>query len=300
MSRFHISVIKMCGAVAATLLALFARSLHALPSTVFSNEVYPVSKFPTNTPPFSLAVTRNMSLVTDVREFFMKYVEDDRICSSNSIRNIIVGSGETNIAANIWWAKRCEGRRSTTYKKGSSSNLPEMSKAEQKKLNKLLKNKNIQCNPKKAVVKLPNDDAPYVMLKPSCVYVRQCGGCCDSHLLECRPTQIKRRKFKVLALEKKMNKVGALQFANGQTLRKVIVEEHKKCQCECIEREEHCTSQQRYDADACRCFCPPELSKTCPPGKVWDENKCDCVCSDVSECTTGRVFDNDTCRCLRT
>lgn len=72
-----------------------------------------------------------------------------------------------------------------------------MTPNERKKLDKLIKNKNVQCKPKKAVVELPNDEKPLVMLKPSCVYIKQCGGCCDSPLLECRPEVVKNRKFKV-------------------------------------------------------------------------------------------------------
>lgn len=72
-----------------------------------------------------------------------------------------------------------------------------MSASERKKLDKLIKNKNVQCKPKKAVVELPNDEKPLVMLKPSCVYIKQCGGCCDSPLLECLPEVVKVRKFKV-------------------------------------------------------------------------------------------------------
>ncbi|XP_066970346.1 vascular endothelial growth factor C-like isoform X1 [Macrobrachium rosenbergii] len=327
MSGVHISTVKMYGAFTATLLTLFWTPLQAIPSKVTSNDVYPETIDPSTSyllptgelPPkvqsFSLDVARNMGQVTDLREFIMKYVQDQRICHSKSMRSLILGDGESDPEANIWWARRC-GRRTSSFKQ-TNRNLPEstliryrrkssnrdssqqslsISKKDQKKLQALLKNKKIKCNPKKAVVELPNEESHLTILKPSCVYIKQCGGCCDSPHLECRPTGNKTRKFKVLEL-RKMEKPGALEFSNRQVLKTIKVTEHTSCQCECKEREEHCSPNQKYDPDSCRCYCSPEIDRNCSVGKVWDEKRCECVCSDVSECTTGRYFDTDICRC---
>ncbi|XP_068211148.1 vascular endothelial growth factor C-like isoform X2 [Palaemon carinicauda] len=329
MSGVHISGIKMFGALTAALLPFFWIPLQALPSKVTSNDVYPetidsgssyllpIGALPPKDPSFSLDVARNMSAVTDLRELIMNYVQDERICQSESLRNLILGNGESDRAANIWWARRC-GRRTSSFKQ-TNRNLPEstliryrrkssnrdssqqnlsISKKDQKKLQALLKNKKIKCNPKKAVVELPNEDSHHTILKPSCVYIKQCGGCCDSPHLECRPTNNKTRKFKVLEL-RKTDRPGAHEFSNKQVLKTIKVTEHTACQCECKERQEHCSANQSYDPDSCRCYCSPDIDRNCPAGKVWDEKRCECVCSDVSECTTGRYFDINLCRCLK-
>ncbi|XP_066970354.1 vascular endothelial growth factor A-like isoform X8 [Macrobrachium rosenbergii] len=265
MSGVHISTVKMYGAFTATLLTLFWTPLQAIPSKVTSNDVYPETIDPST------------SYLLPTGELPPK-----------------VQSGESDPEANIWWARRC-GRRTSSFKQ-TNRNLPEISKKDQKKLQALLKNKKIKCNPKKAVVELPNEESHLTILKPSCVYIKQCGGCCDSPHLECRPTGNKTRKFKVLEL-RKMEKPGALEFSNRQVLKTIKVTEHTSCQCECKEREEHCSPNQKYDPDSCRCYCSPEIDRNCSVGKVWDEKRCECVCSDVSECTTGRYFDTDICRC---
>ncbi|KAK7079291.1 hypothetical protein SK128_000602 [Halocaridina rubra] len=283
MSRSTISAFKFYGIIAASLLILVSEPLHGLPNTILHNEVYPDLILPSNTAPFSLAFTRNMSSVTDLREFIMKFVQDERICFSKSIRDIIFSNGEDDRDALTWWGKRCE-RRSSSFRRvrnplaestlirnrRKSSNRgdskgPTITPAQQKKLTKLLKNKKIQCNPKKAVVELPNDD-PFMTLKPSCVYIKQCSGCCESPLLECRPTQIKNRKFEVMAFIR--DTAESVKFVNTQPIKKVMVEEHKKCQCECKVRPEHCSPKQLYNADACRCYCAPQITRTCGPGKV--------------------------------
>ncbi|XP_047492450.1 vascular endothelial growth factor A-like isoform X5 [Penaeus chinensis] len=286
-----ISSRRLCTVVMGCVLLAITSPIEAIP-TVFNNDVY-LNPAPTAAQQdWPLDLVRNMSQTTDLREFIMKYVEDERICTSKTLHELIVGKNTSDISAHLWWNKRCGGNRGGIK---TVSPLSEMSPSDRKKLDKLIKNKNVQCKPKKAVVELPNDEKPSVMLKPSCVYIKQCGGCCDSPLLECLPELVKERKFKVLAFEKKLN--NKVRFQSYQTLKTIRVQEHKKCKCQCKEREEHCTEHQVYDAGACRCTCSAEVSKSCSDGKIWDERKCACVCSDVSDCTTGRYFDNSTCRC---
>ncbi|XP_069999187.1 vascular endothelial growth factor D isoform X4 [Penaeus vannamei] len=303
---------RLCTVVMGCVLLALTSPIEAIP-TIFNNEVYPNPVPTAAQQDWPLDLVRNMSQTTDLREFIMKFVEDERICTSKTLHELIVGKNTSDISAHLWWNKRCGAQRGFGVKtvsplsestliryrrkssnRRSTSQTPDMTPNERKKLDKLIKNKNVQCKPKKAVVELPNDEKPLVMLKPSCVYIKQCGGCCDSPLLECRPEVVKNRKFKVLAFEKKVN--NKLRFESVQTLKTITVQEHKKCKCQCKEREEHCTEHQVYDASACRCTCPADVSKSCSDGKIWDERKCACVCSDVSDCTTGRYFDNSTCR----
>ncbi|XP_063603477.1 vascular endothelial growth factor C-like isoform X5 [Penaeus indicus] len=282
---------RLCTVVMGCVLLAITSPIEAIP-TVFNNDVY-LNPVPTAAQQdWPLDLVRNMSQTTDLREFIMKFVEDERICTSKTIYELIVGKNTSDISGHLWWNKRCGGNRGGIK---TVSPLSEMSASERKKLDKLIQNKNVKCKPKKAVVELPNDEKPLVILKPSCVYIRQCGGCCDSPLLECLPELVKERKFKVLAFEKKFN--NKVQFQSNQTLKTVRVQEHKRCNCLCKERAEHCTEHQVYDEGACRCTCPADVSKSCSNGKIWDEKKCACVCSDVSDCTTGRYFDNSTCRC---
>nr|ASU10867.1 PDGF and VEGF related factor 1 [Pacifastacus leniusculus] len=282
-----------------------------------TNDVYPNENVYSDLEPpkFSKAAALNMSQVTDLTELIMAYAKDKTICEYQSLRDLFMGQ-EASKKANMWWGRRCNGRRGkpvnqlpTTrtestlirYRRKSSDRAgpkrkrnSDMSPSDQKKLQALLKDKKVQCNPKKVVVELTNSDPHAVTLRPSCVYIKQCGGCCDSHHLECRPIQTKNKRFKVLAIDKRTT-----ALAGPQAFRTVIVQEHKKCRCECKVRAEHCTGSQMYNGDACSCYCSPETRGNCPSGQVWDEKQCGCVCSDVSDCTTGRFFDHATCRCLR-
>ncbi|XP_053627582.1 vascular endothelial growth factor D isoform X2 [Cherax quadricarinatus] len=280
-----------------------------------SNDVYPSEHVDSSLhqPKFSKALAVNMSQVTDLTMYIMEFVRDRKICLSQTFSNLFL-SNETSNKAKNWWRRRC-GRRAITknqltpksestlirYRRKSSNRSNskpkktlDLTDSEMKKLQALLKDKKVQCNPKKVVVELPNQEPHLLTLKPSCVYIKQCGGCCDSSHLECRPTVTKNKRFKVLVIKKR-----DLSLPGPQPFKTVVVAEHKKCQCECKVRMEHCTGNQLYDSDACSCYCPQESHKNCSSGKVWDDQQCDCVCSGVSECTTGRYFDTNSCRCLR-
>lgn len=282
-----------------------------------NNDVYPIASSNPNPsrPQFSVALARNMSQTTNLREFIMKFVEDERICSSPSLKQLILGEGESDIQAQLWWNRRCGGRRSSSFNSNSAPELTEstllryrrkssnrdrrkntqdLSQKVQKKLTKLLRDKRVLCKPKKMVVPLPNDEPNSVMLKPPCVYIKQCSGCCDHALLECTPVRNKTRKFPVMAIRADGRR---RRFADSSVVRYVRVVEHKKCQCECKVKAHHCSHRQEYNHEACQCTCPSSSFRHCSRGKVWSERECDCVCSDILECTTGRYFDRNTCRC---
>lgn len=58
-----------------------------------------------------------------------------------------------------------------------------------------MKDKRIKCKPKKMAVPLPNPN--HTELKPECVYIKQCSGCCNSPHLECVPSRTKTKTFPV-------------------------------------------------------------------------------------------------------
>ncbi|KAK4323687.1 hypothetical protein Pmani_005621 [Petrolisthes manimaculis] len=312
------------GALAGKLYPRGHQLLPPSPPLVFSsNDVYPTKTTPrptfTNTHPLlSVSLARNMSQTTDLREFVMKFVQDERICTSPSLRQLIMGEGEADIQTQLWWNRRCGGRRGNPfnpntapalsestllrYRRKSSNrarrkNTQDLSQKDQNKLAKLLRDKRVVCKPKKTVVRLPNTEPDSVMLRPHCVYIKQCSGCCDHSLLECTPTRNKTRRFPVMAVRTDGR---TSQFADSSPVRRVRVTEHTRCQCECKVKPAHCSPRQVYNAEACQCTCPVDITRTCPRGKVWNESSCECVCSSVTECTTGRQFDHSSCRCLRT
>ncbi|CAL4115652.1 unnamed protein product [Meganyctiphanes norvegica] len=261
-----------------------------------------------------------------LRDYIMENVEDERICTSDSLRHLIIGIHNQDSRGAAWWAKRCETRtpprgekfppgppipipghkiESTLIRYRRKSKRPKprtkpddsihISDKDQKALNKLMNNKNVLCKPRKTVVELKSPK-PNMELKPHCVYIRQCGGCCDSDLLECRPTEVKSRKFKVLNVTPKSN--GKVSIAMPPLVRARAVE-HKKCECQCKIQESDCNSNQQYDDQNCRCVCPKGKGSrtTCPNGKVWSDSKCDCVCQNQRSCTTGMIFNDDSCKC---
>ncbi|KAK3860272.1 hypothetical protein Pcinc_033663 [Petrolisthes cinctipes] len=274
---------------------LYPRGQLPSSSPVFSsNDVYPTNTFTNSHPLLSVSLARNMSQTTDLREFVMQFVQDERICTSPSLRQLIMGEGEADIQTQLWWNRRCGGRRGNPFNPNTAPELSEMSQKDQNKLAKLLRDKRVVCKPKKTVVRLPNTEPESVMLRPHCVYIKQCSGCCDHTLLECTPTRNKTRRFPVMAVRTDGR---TSQFADSSPVRHVRVTEHTRCQCECKVKAAHCSPRQVYNAEACQCTCPVDITRTCPRGKVWNESSCECVCSNVTECTTGRQFDHSSCRC---
>lgn len=262
------------------------------------NEVYPVQ--PTASTPqdheFSASRARNMSQTTDLREFLMRFVQDERICSDPILQSIILTEDGGDERAKVWWSRRCGGGR-----RGAGLTRPptqtESSRGDAKKwqkVQKLMKDKRIKCKPKKAAVPLPNPNPFHTELKPECVYIKQCSGCCNSPQLECVPVRTKTKTFPAMAIT---STTRGHRFAKDQMIKMVKVEEHRACQCECKVRAEHCAPYQVYSEDECQCQCPKNVDRSCPPRKVWNEKECRCECRDAHTCTTGRYFDVNSCRC---
>lgn len=301
----------------------------AIPGRIISNEVYP----PHGHVLTDYRFTSSSPSPNALRDYIMENVEvDERLCQSESLERLIKGTHHEDTRGVIWWVKRCEGgfgkggkpggvlfppgppipipghkiestliryRRKSKRAKPSKRRPENMhiSAKDQKALNKLMNNKNVLCKPRKTVVEL-EPTKPNQELKPHCVYIKRCGGCCDSDLLECKPTAKKTRKFKVLNVSPKGD--GKVSI-NKPPLVRVFAEEHTKCSCQCKIQEEDCNANQIYDDQNCRCDCKKEVKsrKTCEKGKVWSDSKCDCVCQNQRECTTGMIFNNETCKCVK-
>ncbi|MPC16851.1 Vascular endothelial growth factor A [Portunus trituberculatus] len=227
----------------------------------------------------------------------------------------------------MWWSRRCGGRRGGSglarlptqsestliryRRKSSNRDNPQNSldrkslrvtarsqvrSAKWQKLHKLMMDKRIKCKPKKAAVPLPNPNPYHTQLKPECVYIKQCSGCCNSPKLECVPVRTRTKTFPAMAITPTAK---GHRFLKDEKITMVKVEEHKQCQCECKVRAEHCSPSQEYNEGACKCQCPRHLDRSCPPRKVcpvWNEKECRCECRDLHTCTTGRYFDVNACR----
>ncbi|XP_050704506.1 vascular endothelial growth factor D-like isoform X2 [Eriocheir sinensis] len=283
------------------------------------NDVYPTSVPPSPHPEFSKARALNVSQTTDLREFIMRFVQDERICSNPTLRDLILGEDGEDKRAQVWWNRRCGGgrrggaprfpsaqspestliryRRKSTNRDNPQNSLDRSRKDKKKwqKVEKLMRDKRVFCNPKKKAVPLPNPDHSTTKLQPECVYIKQCGGCCGSPELECLPTETKTRTFPTMVL----TPVRERYNFPASPIRMVKVVEHKKCSCQCKVRAEHCTPSQVYNEGGCQCQCPSHLSRACPARKSWNDKTCRCECTRPRECTTGRYFDVNTCRCLK-
>ena len=108
------------------------------------------------------------------------------------------------------------------------------------------------CAPVDTIVSLiPADERdPTVFYFPSCVLVKQCGGCCAHSGTSCSPT----------SEEEKQMTIKKTKFAGGSKLQPmgevtVTVKEHKKCKCQCKKTASDCNSLQRFISGQCRCEC---------------------------------------------
>ncbi|KAJ6639119.1 Vascular endothelial growth factor A, partial [Pseudolycoriella hygida] len=155
------------------------------------------------------------------------------------------------------------------------------------------------CSPQLAVVSLrpehePED--PSVMYFPSCTRIKQCGGCCQHKLLECQPVETEIKTFVVI----KSQFTGNIKMPLKEKV-PVVVEEHTKCKCDCIVKEQDCKTHQIYLPSQCKCECVnvDDRNKCLRhTSKIWDESDCSCRCRESSkECTTGTYYDENTCGC---
>ncbi|XP_076224307.1 PDGF- and VEGF-related factor 1 isoform X1 [Nomia melanderi] len=151
-----------------------------------------------------------------------------------------------------------------------------------------------KCEPELQPVTLKVDNDPSKFYYPSCTRIHRCGGCCSHSLLACEPVETNVRNFEVMV----MSLVG--RKLRYQDKRIVPLEEHTKCKCGCRIKAEHCNERQSYINAECRCACNnvDEAAKCIKNStKVWNPDRCVCLCRDEQECSTGFYFDQNTCRC---
>jgi len=104
------------------------------------------------------------------------------------------------------------------------------------------------CQPEATIVPIvlaPSDSRPDdVKPLPSCTRLKRCGGCCSHPLVSCQPLEVENVTLVVFA------------GADSHYWEEVVtLEQHKRCQCQCKVKAEHCTPRQQYLPHECRCMC---------------------------------------------
>lgn len=146
----------------------------------------------------------------------------------------------------------------------------------------------IGCEPRYTLAKIEKPEGTY-MNWPSCVYAKQCGGCCVHDFKECVPTKMVTKKHTIFRVP----------YYNDPYPQEVDVWHHITCQCQCSVKESDCINRQVFDDANCQCTCPDAQRLQCPRGKHWSKTACACECSKKQQhCGSERQFwDADRCRC---
>jgi hypothetical protein len=108
------------------------------------------------------------------------------------------------------------------------------------------------CKPIETIISLvpPEEKDPTIYYFPSCVLVRQCGGCCAHSGTVCTPTDSTEKQVTI----KKTKFVNDPKLANLGDVT-VTIKEHKACKCLCRKTASDCNSLQRFVKNQCRCEC---------------------------------------------
>ncbi|XP_070497514.1 uncharacterized protein [Chironomus tepperi] len=108
------------------------------------------------------------------------------------------------------------------------------------------------CQPVDTVISLvPKDERdPTIYYFPSCVIVKQCGGCCAHSGTSCTPTDETEKQITV----KKTKFVNEPKLANLGDVT-ITIKEHNKCKCQCKKSASDCNGLQRFIRSQCRCEC---------------------------------------------
>lgn len=157
--------------------------------------------------------------------------------------------------------------------------------------------KQATCQPIDQVVSVvPADERdPTVFYFPSCVLIKQCGGCCAHSGTSCTAVET----------EDKTVTIRKTKFVGGSKLQSmgdvtVQLKIHKKCRCQCMKTANDCNFLQRYIPGQCRCECTNlKEAEECTnnPKKLWDSEKCRCVCRNTRDCGSDSIFDQEECEC---
>jgi len=144
------------------------------------------------------------------------------------------------------------------------------------------------CTPRDQILPLAQPGDMSGSYWPSCVSVKQCGGCCpNQQFMECVPTQIKKVPHSAFYIK----------FSNFDVVPvSVDMFHHSKCACQCKVKKEDCYPKQTYDPNNCQCRCDRTVTD-CSYGKTWSMRACGCVCSQRYECERGKVWNENSCKC---
>ncbi|KAL5234634.1 hypothetical protein ACI65C_002044 [Semiaphis heraclei] len=152
------------------------------------------------------------------------------------------------------------------------------------------------CSVESQTISLKDTDDQSLYYYPTCTRVNRCGGCCAHDLLACQPTKVETLNFEVMVSQ--YNDDGKLEFKGRKT---VSIDQHLKCKCGCVVKQENCTPLQTYYPNECRCMCSNEEDRDkCNNEyslKLWNSATCTCQCREIKECTSGFAFDYNTCGC---
>lgn len=98
---------------------------------------------------------------------------------------------------------------------------------------------------------VPKDERdPSVFYFPSCVLVKQCGGCCAHSGTICTPVE----EVEKTVVVKKTKYVNASKLLSLGDMT-MTVKEHTQCKCLCKKTQADCNSQQTFIKNQCRCEC---------------------------------------------
>ncbi|KAK2587278.1 hypothetical protein KPH14_003008 [Odynerus spinipes] len=136
------------------------------------------------------------------------------------------------------------------------------------------------------------------LIYPSCVRVKRCGGCCAHALFSCQPVATEIRNIEVTVYD-----ISAKLLPVCKDKEIIAVEEHTQCKCDCKIKEEHCNKKQIYEKDICSCVCTnTDEEQKCRSNnhiKLWDGDRCTCLCRELQDCSTGYYFDQNSCSCQK-
>ncbi|KAF0750820.1 vascular endothelial growth factor C-like [Aphis craccivora] len=210
-----------------------------------------------------LSVIFELNQVTNVSELFSKFMPDTNI---DEAQTLFATTGfQSRTALNV-------ERKSTLVPKPAG------------------------CSVELQTISLKDTDDQSLYYYPTCTRVNRCGGCCAHDLLACQPTKVDTLNFEVMVSQ--YNDAGKLEFKGRKT---VSIDQHLKCKCGCVVKQEDCTPLQTYYPNECRCMCSNEEDRDkCNEEynlKLWNSATCTCQCREIKECTSGFGFDYNTCGC---
>ncbi|KAL7646975.1 UNVERIFIED_CONTAM: hypothetical protein RMT77_002232 [Armadillidium vulgare] len=140
---------------------------------------------------------------------------------------------------------------------------------------------------------------------PPCFKVKKCSGYCFG-MRKCRPTEIQSQTHHILEI--KATSYSGITYKDVMTspFIKTVVENHKKCQCDCAVLEHECRYPHQYNKMDCTCECSnkEDEQKCLYKSKThrWNENRCACECKYfrrmMEECSTGKILDETDCTCV--